>query len=70
MSEQKNNLPEEYIIEALKIKDQFDKQFKEYLNSIKNRDNMGRDYSSKEERRINLEFRQALDNLKLKYNIS
>ena len=70
MEEQKSNLPEEYVNEAKKLLDNHMKKTREYLDKVKIQGNKGRDFSSKEERKINLEFNNALKELKNKYNVS
>ena len=60
MEEPKSNLPKEYIIEARKLLDDHMKKIRAYLDKVKTQGNKGRDFSSKEERQLNLEFNNAL----------
>jgi hypothetical protein len=69
MEEQKSNLPEEYVIEAKKLLDRHMQKTKKYLDKVKTYGNKGRDFSSAEEKKLNLEFKQSLKELKIKYNI-
>ncbi|MCM1237310.1 MAG: hypothetical protein NC489_45155 [Ruminococcus flavefaciens] len=69
MEETKNKLPNEYIEEALKLKDEYMKKMKEYINNSRHQGNKGRDYGSEKEKEINQEFNYALKKLQKKYNI-
>jgi len=70
MDKQKSNFPKEYVIEAKKLLDDHMKKTRKYLDKVKAQGNKGRDFSSKEERQLNLEFRNALKELKNRYNIT
>ena len=69
MEEIKNKFPPEYIEEAVKLKNEYMKKWKEHIENSKGKGNKGRDFGAKEERKINQEFSRSLKKLQEKYNI-
>lgn len=69
MTGEKDKFPQGYLEEAMALKERHMEKFKAYMASTRSHGCRGRDFTSREEKKLNDEFSVELKRLKRKYNI-